>query len=41
MAVSKKEVSDCPIDAALSVIDGRVDRAVADFLLGYGHEHLR
>jgi DNA-binding HxlR family transcriptional regulator len=23
MPVSKKEVSDCPIDAALSVIDGR------------------
>ncbi len=23
MAVSKKDVSDCPIDAALSVIDGR------------------
>lgn len=23
MAVSKKEASDCPIDAALSVIDGR------------------
>lgn len=23
MAVSKKEISDCPIDTALSVIDGR------------------